>query len=694
MRVKTSSKKQESIESLLKQIAKGIDDINKNIKKSSTLNEIKDNSSKKLISTTDSSTAEKRKALYEKKLKALQDKRDLERWDRRLDTVQSVSNAIMPADRRQVSVASGIGLALGIDPGVVQLLGLDKAVSSIWNSKFGFKAIKDRHHNKIEEQRLRDALNESQTDESEGKLKKESENTKRLKNIDKNVQKMAGDKSSDEGGIPEDKKKKDSLLTKLLFGGLALIGGGLLIGSLIKGGMFKKFLGETVGAALPGAIAGGLIATMFGGSLLHGAMIGAVLTLSASTILNAADSITNLFRDGEISNIDMKDALLKGAITGGLISASILGDLTISGIADGALVGASIGAISAAASSLDNQLEAAKRGEYVPPKTIDFGGGVSMSYNTFTGIVLGATIGNKVGGPAGLLLGAAIGGIAGKILGWGTDLWAQHEAEKNKGKKILQENYSDNPIVQGINEAKHESNQLKSTLNTQINDIEGAKKLGVKNENASNLKNIKFDEALRKDAAGGVRDIETMLKKDVARLTEMDKNSDQEITPGEYLQWLKDNKITVNKGFWSIFNPYNWGSKGNTVNRVDTMFGISGNQAFSIDDYINHIGDTQGLKIYTDQINELSQAYLSTNKTIPTASQITANKIAQANTDAVISDEKATKENTEKIEELNTTLTLLLGGNPQANAEANANQTNNPLTNLTGAGSVGLTWSH
>lgn len=365
---------------------------------------------------------------YEKALKSLEEQRKEDKYQSQLNLAKNSANAVMPADRRQFFGASAIGAVAGIDPAIVQMLGIDKLGANLWNSKFGFSAINKRHQRNRQEEKLNEqfGINAGKSKDKYGSVVKDDPN-KILKSIAKNTKDTANNTKGGKVTTKDGKDKKGGLLSSLLD-----MGGGLLkkllipmlvgmianaarnsikegLANLLGGGDFGNMLGGAVADFFPGAIGGLAAAKKFGVPWWKGALIGGTITYVWPRLMRTFGDIGRMFTAEGNPKAGNLDRYLEKALGGALLGASITGWKAGSWKAAG--IGAVIGL---GVEYILDQVEGFKRifkGEDTDADT----GYLGFSKDLLMGAITGATLGMKAG-PEGMLIGAVLGAAGGSFM--------------------------------------------------------------------------------------------------------------------------------------------------------------------------------------------------------------------------------------------------------------------------------------
>ena len=368
---------------------------------------------------------------YEKALKSLEEQRKEDKYQSQLNLARNSANAVMPADRRQFFGASAIGAIAGIDPAIVQMLGIDKLGANLWNSKFGFSAINKRHQRNRQEEKLNEqfGINDSKSKDKYGSVVKDDPN-KILKDIARNTKDTANNTKDGKVTTKDGKDKKGGLLSSLLD-----MGGGLLkkllipmlvgmianaarnsikegLANLLGGGDFGNMLGGAIADFFPGAIGGLAAAKKFGVPWWKGALVGGTITFVWPRLVRLLGDIKSvIFGEGNPKAGNL-DRYLEKALAGALLGASLTGWKAGSWKAAG--IGALLGGLTEFLLARANDLKAMLSGK---PTEIKMIGGV-IPEEVFGTAIAGATLGLKHGWKAagiGALFGASVGLISSMI---------------------------------------------------------------------------------------------------------------------------------------------------------------------------------------------------------------------------------------------------------------------------------------
>ena len=354
----------------------------------------------------------------------------------------------------------------------------------------------------------------------------------------------------------------------------------------LKGYAQKALVGAMAGASLTGWKRGSFKA----------AMLGAGIGIATEWILNRVNEIRGMFMGDQVEIKTV--AGIPESVVGGLIGGAILGHQFggWKGLAIGAIVGGSLGFVTAMTTDFNNRLQDAKKGNYTEPKEI-----CGIPYSTFLGVIAGAGIGFKFGGPMGMVVGAAVGGIAGLLYNWGSNLFMKNKANDAQGKKIKEEN-KDNKILQGVNAQKQELEAKEDERKARM------KELTNKVLNGKNLTAEEKEEFIQLNAQGKqlnkIKAFNEETDRRLGHFKKMDLNDDGKVTKEELKKYKEDNTSWISRYTWN-------GSTGRSIRRYEDM--LEGKDAININDVLEKSAekaklDTQNLptanQIASDKTNE------------------------------------------------------------------------------------------
>lgn len=308
------------------------------------------------------------------------------------------------------------------------------------------KVQKDKNKNNEKLNNGLGKVDKKESEEKYGAIKKDSPETKLLKQIELNTRKQA------DVAKQEEKDEKGGLLSKILgFAGKLLFPmiAGLILSALKPGikellknflggnggwsGVVGDFLGDALGDMIPGAVGGLMAAKSFGLTPAQGALIGATISYAGSKLLGIVDDLMDMFKGKPREGAGSGKGYLEKALAGAMIGASLNKWQWGMGTARMAFIGAGIGIATEWLLNRVNEMRGLFTGEPVEIKKIP---GVDIPEAIVGGIIGGAMVGSSIGGGKGklnlkgALWGAVIGGTAGAAMTLVTDFNNRFQAAK------------------------------------------------------------------------------------------------------------------------------------------------------------------------------------------------------------------------------------------------------------------------
>ena len=289
-------------------------------------------------------------------------------------------------------------------------------------------------------QQLLKGLNSKKPDDEKyGAIKKDSPETKILREIAANTKEQSkvtveSKKEEEKGGLLS---KIMGFAGKLLFPMIA----GLILSALKPGikellknflggnggwsGAVGDFLGNALGDMIPGAVGGLMAAKKFGLSPVQGALIGATISYAGSKLLGIIEDVVNMFKGKPREGAGEANGYLEKALGGAMIGASLM--KWKKGSLQAAFLGAGIGIAAEWILNRANEMRGLLTGDSVEIKKIP---GVDIPEAVAGGLIGGAMLGHRIGGFKGALWGAVIGGTAGAVVTLITDFNNRFQAAK------------------------------------------------------------------------------------------------------------------------------------------------------------------------------------------------------------------------------------------------------------------------
>lgn len=276
----------------------------------------------------------------------------------------SLKNAAANSPKTKGMLSMGLGLVTGINPVLLQALGLDKAAK--WAGGKALDGIsslfKKRKSNKAE------ADSEDGTPNGTGGLS--DKKTGFFKSIDNGVGSILNlvkrKSKKDDEDKKEDKGVSFPSILSMVLASLAFAFSGNItnaIGGALGGGDFAKGLGKTFSHALPGAILG------FSMAGTKGILPGALLSLLGYYVFDKVDTIRRMLSGEPPREVGpLSGDILEGAIVGGALGFKAA---KIPGIIPGAVIGALSGLVFNAINSARAEEEGMKQREQDSLKQIE-----------------------------------------------------------------------------------------------------------------------------------------------------------------------------------------------------------------------------------------------------------------------------------------------------------------------------------